>query len=72
MNSQIHIQKCVNSRVIDLGFDDIPLGRTFTDHMFICSYESGQWQSPKIVPLSPVLTHPAAMAFHYGQAIFKG
>ena len=72
MISQIHIQKCVNSRAKDLDFDDIPLGKTFTDHMFLCSYESGQWQSPKIVPLAAIPTHPAAMAFHYGQAIFEG
>ena len=72
MISQIHIQKCVNSRSKDLDFDDIPLGKTFTDHMFLCSYENGQWRSPKIVPLSFVPTHPAAMAFHYGQAVFEG
>jgi branched-chain amino acid aminotransferase len=72
MISQIHIQKCVNSRANDLDFDNIPLGKTFTDHMFLCSYESGQWQSPKIVPLAAIPTHPAAMAFHYGQAIFEG
>ena len=41
MISQIHIQKCVNSRAKDLDFDNIPLGKTFTDHMFLCSYESG-------------------------------
>jgi branched-chain amino acid aminotransferase len=72
MSTQIHIEKVKESKAKDLDFNDIPLGKTFTDHMFICSYESGQWQSPKIVPLSPVLTHPAAMAFHYGQAIFEG
>ena len=72
MIPQIHIQKCLLSRALDLDFDNIPLGKTFTDHMFICSYENGQWQKPKITALAPIATHPAAMAFHYGQAIFEG
>ena len=40
--------------------------------MFICSFRNGKWQKSKIMPLSSVSTHPAAMAFHYGQAIFEG
>ncbi len=36
MFPQIHIQHNVNSKVQDLDFDNIPLGRTFTDHMFVC------------------------------------
>lgn len=72
MFPQIHIQHNVNSKVQDLDFDNIPLGRTFTDHMFVCSYENGQWQRPKITALAPIATHPAAMTFHYGQAVFEG
>lgn len=71
-NPQIKIKKIAVSKVQDLDFNNIPLGQTFTDHMFVCSYENGQWQAPIIQPLSPLPTHPAAMAFHYGQAIFEG
>jgi len=48
------------------------MGTVFTDHMFICDYSDGQWHNPRIEPLEPIATHPAAMALHYGQAIFEG
>jgi branched-chain amino acid aminotransferase len=72
MSTQLHIEKVKTSKANDLDFNDIPLGRTFTDHMFLCTYDDGSWQTPKIVPMGPLPTHPAAMALHYGQAIFEG
>jgi branched-chain amino acid aminotransferase len=72
MEHTIKITKINKSKVEDLDFDNIPLGRTFTDHMFICDYENGQWNNPRIEPLERIPTHPAAMALHYGQAIFEG
>ena len=56
----------------ELDFNNIPLGKTFTDHMFVCDYEHRKWIHPRIEPLSFIPTHPAAMALHYGQAIFEG
>ena len=72
MSTQINIKKVKESNAKDLDFNDIPLGRTFTDHMFLCTYENEAWQTPKIVPMGALSTHPAAMALHYGQAIFEG
>ena len=72
MSTPIHIEKVKESKAKHLDFNDIPLGRTFTDHMFLCTYENGAWQTPKIVPMGALTTHPAAMALHYGQAIFEG
>ena len=72
MSHHIKIKKVTNSNVENLDFDNIPLGRTFTDHMFICDYENGQWNNPRVEPLQLIPTHPAAMALHYGQAIFEG
>lgn len=68
----IKITPCSESRVQELDFSNIPLGRTFTDHMFICDFQNGAWENPRIEPLSMIPTHPAAMALHYGQAIFEG
>jgi len=68
----IKITKTSTSKISDIDFNNIPLGRTFTDHMFICDYEDGQWQNPRVEPLELIPTHPAAMALHYGQAIFEG
>ena len=72
MSYTIKINKIKKSKVEDLDFDNIPLGRTFTDHMFICDYQNGKWQNPRVEPLELIPTHPAAMALHYGQAIFEG
>ena len=72
MSYNIKITKVKHSKVDELDFDNIPLGRTFTDHMFICDYENGEWVNPRIEPLHLIPTHPAAMALHYGQAIFEG
>ncbi len=72
MKPNISITKVEQSKVDALDFDNIPLGTTFTDHMFICDYENGEWVNPRIVPMGMIPTHPAAMALHYGQAIFEG
>ncbi|WP_299366495.1 branched-chain amino acid aminotransferase [Winogradskyella sp.] len=72
MSYTIPITKVETSKVDTLDFNNIPLGTTFTDHMFICDYENGEWVNPRIVPMGLIPTHPAAMALHYGQAIFEG
>jgi len=72
MSHNIHITKINESKVSTIDFNNIPLGTTFTDHMFICDYENGSWNNPRIEPLKLIPTHPAAMALHYGQAIFEG
>ncbi|PQB05025.1 branched-chain amino acid aminotransferase [Aureitalea marina] len=71
-NTNISIKQVQQSRVYQLDFDNIPLGTAFTDHMFVCDYTDGQWQNPQIQPMGLIPTHPAAMALHYGQAIFEG
>ncbi|MEL6989445.1 MAG: branched chain amino acid aminotransferase, partial [Bacteroidota bacterium] len=68
----ITVNKTTESQLDMIDFDHIPLGRAFTDHMFICDYTNGGWHNPRIEPLSLIPTHPAAMALHYGQAIFEG
>ncbi|WP_282043577.1 branched-chain amino acid aminotransferase [Winogradskyella flava] len=72
MSYNISINKAEKSNLDKLDFDNIPLGTSFTDHMFICDYENGEWVSPRIMPMGLIPTHPAAMALHYGQAIFEG
>ena len=72
MSYNINITTVEHSKVDALDFDNIPLGTTFTDHMFICDYENGEWINPRIVPMGMIPTHTAAMALHYGQAIFEG
>lgn len=72
MSYNIAIKKIETSKVDTIDFNNIPLGTSFTDHMFICDYKDGEWQNARIEPLALIPTHPAAMALHYGQAIFEG
>ncbi|GAA3408134.1 branched-chain amino acid aminotransferase [Paenibacillus hodogayensis] len=52
---------------------NLEFGKTFTDHMFLLDYTEGKgWHDPRIVPYGPLTLDPAAMVFHYGQAIFEG
>jgi len=72
MKYTIKINAIEKSKVDTLDFNNLQLGKTFTDHMFICDYKNGEWINPRIEPLHLIPTHPAAMALHYGQAIFEG
>lgn len=72
MSNTIKITKVENSKSNEVDFNNIVMGTRFTDHMFICDYQNGEWINPRIEPLDLIPTHPAAMALHYGQAIFEG
>jgi branched-chain amino acid aminotransferase len=72
MSNSIKITKVENSKSNEVDFNNIVMGTRFTDHMFICDYQNGEWINPRIEPLDLIPTHPAAMALHYGQAIFEG
>ena len=72
MKYNIQVQRAETSRLSEVDFDNIPFGRTFTDHMFVVDYKEGAWQNPRIVPFGYMSVHPACMALHYGQAIFEG
>lgn len=72
LTPSIKITKVSESKVNEVDLNNITMGTNFTDHMFICDYENGAWSNPRIEPLALIPTHPAAMALHYGQAIFEG
>ena len=62
MKHNISIKRVEKSKVENLDFDNIPLGRIFTDHMFICDYQNGQWTNPRVEPLQLIPTH------HYSES----
>ncbi len=72
MKFEIRITKTEKSRLPEVDFQHLPFGRTFSDHMFVADYFDGEWRDPRIVPFGYFSIHPAAMALHYGQAIFEG
>lgn len=72
MQMDITITSTKAPQLSKIDFDNLPFGRIFSDHMFICDYYDGQWQDARIVPFQDFSMHPATMALHYGQAIFEG
>ena len=53
--------------------DKIGFGVHFTDHMFLMKWDREKgWHDSKICPYHDFTLNPAAMIFHYGQAIFEG
>ncbi|MFY7804228.1 MAG: branched-chain amino acid aminotransferase [Limnoraphis robusta] len=68
----LSVEKVTHSRLNELNGDKIPFGKVFSDHMFVASYDEGNWQEAKIVPYGPVEMAPSLSALHYGQAVFEG
>jgi branched-chain amino acid aminotransferase len=60
------------SRLGQVDLQDLPFGSVFSDHMFVMDFKDGQWQTGAIQPYADIAMSPAAMALHYGQAIFEG
>ena len=53
--------------------DSLGFGNHFTDHMFLMKWDrQSGWHDAKICPYHEFRLDPAAMVFHYGQAIFEG
>jgi len=54
--------------------EEIPFGRTQTDHMLVCDYipQKGGWQTPEIIPYANFELGPDSVVFHYGQEVFEG
>ncbi|CEH29904.1 branched-chain amino acid aminotransferase [Aneurinibacillus migulanus] len=72
MNYEIEVT-LAESRKAKPNVNELAFGTCFTDHMFMMDYtpETG-WHHPRIVPYAPISLDPAAVVFHYGQAVFEG
>ena len=69
---KIEVEKIRESKLPTIDFDNLPFGKTFSDHMMICEYYDGKWQTAKIQPYQNISVSPACNVFHYGQAVFEG
>ena len=68
----IKIEKSGTSKIDQVDFSNLAFGSIFTDHMYICDFKNGEWQTPVIKPYGPILMDPSAKVLHYGQAVFEG
>jgi branched-chain amino acid aminotransferase len=71
-SNALKISKVSESKISTVDFDNLEFGKNFTDHMFVCDYIDGVWQTPEIMPYQPLTIAPSARVFHYGQAVFEG
>ena len=72
VSQKVSVQKADSSKIGQVDFDNLAFGDIFTDHMLVCDYKNGAWQTPEIVPYQNLEIAPSARVFHYGQAIFEG
>lgn len=72
MSYTFQIHKNTNSKLSTIDFDNLPFGKAFSDHMFVADYKDGKWGDYRIEPFANFSISPAAMALHYGQALFEG
>ncbi|MCM5663971.1 branched-chain amino acid aminotransferase [Galbibacter mesophilus] len=70
--TNIKIEKTTTSKINQVDFENLSFGSIFTDHMFVCDYKNGSWQTPEIKPYQKLSMDPSARVFHYGQAVFEG
>lgn len=68
----IEVEKSKTTKINDVDFDNLAFGSVYSDHMLVCNYKNGAWETPKIMPYQPIILDPAAKIFHYGQSIFEG
>ena len=70
--NKVEINLMPSSKISQVDFENLTFGNIFTDHMLVCDYKDGSWQTPTIEPYAPFMIDPSAKVFHYGQAIFEG
>lgn len=68
----ISVNKIAKSKIDQIDFNNIPFGKTYSDHMFSVDYEGGVWKNPRIEPYEPMYISPASPALHYGISVFEG
>nr|WP_299384525.1 branched-chain amino acid aminotransferase [Allomuricauda sp.] len=72
MTNNVQVEKAKTTKIHDVDFDNLSFGSVYTDHILVCDYVDGAWQSPKVIPYQPITLDPSAKIFHYGQSIFEG
>lgn len=70
--ANISIERAKTSKINQVDFNNLSFGSVFADHMLVCDYKNGVWETPKIMPYQAISLDPSAKIFHYGQSIFEG
>ncbi len=70
--TDIPVHRVKHSRIHEVDFSRLEFGKYVSDHMLVCDFADGSWQSPQIVPYANLSLSPSALALHYGQTVFEG
>ena len=70
----ISVVRCDSEKLKDKpDQNNLGFGSFFTDHMFLMKWDrENGWHDAEICPYQNFSMDPAAMVYHYGQAIFEG
>ncbi|MFT4831382.1 MAG: branched-chain amino acid aminotransferase [Psychroserpens sp.] len=69
---KVIVEKAKTSKIDQVDFNNLSFGSIVTDHMMVCDYKNGAWETPKVVPYQPITLDPSSKIFHYGQSVFEG
>jgi branched-chain amino acid aminotransferase len=69
---KVIVEKAKTSKIDQVDFNNLSFGSIVTDHMMVCDYKNGSWETPKVVPYQPITLDPSSKIFHYGQSVFEG
>ncbi len=70
--ADIPVTQTLHSKIDEVDFNQLEFGKYISDHMLVCDYRNGEWQTPQILPYGNMMMAPSALALHYGQTIFEG
>ena len=66
------IRPAKHSRIQEVDFKHLEFGKYVADHMLVCDYINGAWNTPEIIPFGDLTLSPTTLALHYGQTVFEG
>jgi len=72
ITQDIPVKKIRRSKIGKVDFSSLEFGKYISDHMLVCDYYDGEWQTPQILPFANLSLSPATLALHYGQSVFEG
>ena len=50
--SNIKVELTEKSKIENIDFSNLNFGSVFTDHMFECDFEDGEWKNPQLNHIS--------------------
>jgi len=72
LTTEISVSKISRSKIHEVDFTNLEFGKYTSDHMLVCDFAAGEWQTPHILPFANLSLSPTALALHYGQTVFEG